>query len=57
MAQGVDQQFLDFINAWLGLKKTEGTLDQLYDKWILGKVGKQKEPRWSVIRNLLHWVD
>ncbi|MEA3243727.1 MAG: cation:dicarboxylase symporter family transporter [Pseudomonadota bacterium] len=56
MAQG-DQQFLDFINAWLGLKKTEGTLDQLYDKWILGKVGKQKEPRWSVIRNLLHWVD
>jgi Na+/H+-dicarboxylate symporter len=56
MAQG-DQQFLDFIDAWLGLKKTEGTLDQLYDKWILGKVGKQKEPRWSVIRNLLHWVD
>jgi len=56
MAQG-DQQFLDFINAWLGLKKTDGTIDQLYDKWILGKLGKQKEPRWSVIRNVLNWVD
>ncbi|MEA2079396.1 MAG: ABC transporter substrate-binding protein [Pseudomonadota bacterium] len=56
MAQG-DQQFLDFIDAWLNLKKTEGALDQMYNKWILGKVGKQKEPRWSVIRNLLHWVD
>jgi hypothetical protein len=32
-------------------------VDTLYDKWILGKVGKQKEPRWSVIRNLLQWVD
>jgi Na+/H+-dicarboxylate symporter len=56
MAQG-DQQFLDFIDTWLGLKKTEGALDALYDRWILGKVGEHKEPRWSVIRNLLHWVD
>jgi len=56
MAQG-DQQFLDFINTWLGLLKTRGTLDQLYNKWILGKVDQQKEPRWSVIRNVLHWVD
>jgi Na+/H+-dicarboxylate symporter/ABC-type amino acid transport substrate-binding protein len=56
MAQG-DQQFLDFINAWLALKKTEGTIDQLYDKWILGKVDTQKAPRWSVIRNVLHWID
>jgi hypothetical protein len=56
MAQG-DQQFLDFINAWLALKKTKGSIDQLYDKWILGKVDTQKAPRWSVIRNVLHWVD
>ncbi len=56
MAQG-DRQFLDFINAGLELKKTEGTLDRLYDKWILGKVDEQKEPRWSVIRNVLHWLD
>jgi len=56
MAQG-DRQFLDFINAWLGLKKTDGTINQLYDKWILGKVDEQREPRWSVIRNVLHWVD
>ena len=56
MAQG-DQQFTEFVNAWLSLKKTDGSIDQLYDKWILGKVGKRKEPRWSVIRNVLQWVD
>jgi ABC-type amino acid transport substrate-binding protein len=56
MAQS-DQPFLDFINTWLELKKTDGTVDRLYEKWILGKVGKQQEPRWSVIRNVLRWVD
>ena len=33
------------------------TLWHLYDRWILGKDAEQKEPRWSVIRNVLHWVD
>jgi ABC-type amino acid transport substrate-binding protein len=56
MAPG-DQAFLNFINAWLQLKKTTGEIDRLYNIWILGKDDEQKKPRWSVIRNLLHWVD
>ena len=56
MAHG-DQAFLDFINAWLGLQKTSGAFERLYDTWILGKDEKQKLPRWSVIRNVLGWVD
>ncbi len=56
MAQG-DQDFQSFVNNWLHIEKTEGRLDQFYDKWILGKSEQQKRPRWSVIRDVLHWVD
>jgi hypothetical protein len=29
----------------------------IYDHWILGKTANQRQPRWSIIRNVLHWVD
>jgi ABC-type amino acid transport substrate-binding protein len=52
-----DQQMLNFINNWIDLKKKDGTIEQLYNYWILGKGTTEKEPRWSIIRNVLHWVD
>ena len=47
----------DFINAWLRLKREDKTLDQLYEYWILGGGAKPRQPRWSVIRDVLGWVD
>lgn len=47
----------DFVDAWLELKSRDGTLDALFDHWIRGRAAKRKEPRWSVIRNVLGWVD
>jgi ABC-type amino acid transport substrate-binding protein len=47
----------DFINAWLRLKREDKTLDQLYEHWILGSGAKPQQSRWSVIRNVLGWVD
>jgi hypothetical protein len=32
----------NFVNDWLQLKKTRGIIDNLYDKWILGKEAAQK---------------
>ncbi len=52
-----DDQFLRFIDRWIDLKVYSGLIDQLYDHWILGRTAVAKEPRWSVIRNVLHWVD
>ena len=52
-----DPEMTRFINSWIDLKKQEKTTDKLYDYWILGKDAKQKQPRWSVIRDVLHWVD
>ncbi len=52
-----DQDLVNFMNDWIDLKKRDGTIDRLYDYWILGRDEGRREPRWSVIRNVLHWVD
>jgi hypothetical protein len=36
-------------------KRRDGTIDALYGHWNLGKQGGKREPRWSIIRNVLHW--
>jgi ABC-type amino acid transport substrate-binding protein len=46
-----------FLNRWIELKKKDGTIRKLYNYWILGHGAVEKTPRWSIIRNLLHWVD
>jgi ABC-type amino acid transport substrate-binding protein len=50
-----DQDFAQFMNAWVELKRRDGTIDALYSHWILGKQAAKYEPRWSIMRNLLHW--
>jgi len=39
------------------LQRKNGTIQELYDHWILGRNAQPTQPRWSVIRNVLHWVD
>jgi ABC-type amino acid transport substrate-binding protein len=51
-----DRELADFVNIWIELKKRDRTIDTLYDYWILGKNAVPKQPHWSVIRNVLHWV-
>jgi Na+/H+-dicarboxylate symporter/ABC-type amino acid transport substrate-binding protein len=52
-----DQGFAAFVNTWIDLKRKDGTLDALYRHWILGQEAGARRPRWSVIRNVLHWVE
>ena len=52
-----DQELIDYVNALKELKKRDGTLKRLYDYWVLGRFAVDKNPRWSVIRNVLHWVE
>lgn len=49
--------FLEYLNHWLTLQDTSGVKEQQFDYWILGKTARKKTPRWSIIRNVLHWVD
>jgi ABC-type amino acid transport substrate-binding protein len=46
-----------FVDTWLQLQLESGVIDQLHKYWILGEGSTPKEPRWSVIRNVLGWVD
>ena len=50
-------QLAQFVNQWLTLKKTDGTIEKAYDYWILGKGTEKQEKRWSVLKDELHWID
>jgi Na+/H+-dicarboxylate symporter/ABC-type amino acid transport substrate-binding protein len=54
---GGDQAFASFLNTWIDLKRKDGTLDRLYAYWVLGRDAAPRPPRWSIIRDVLHWVD
>ena len=54
---GRDREMAAFLDTWIELKGKDGTLRELYDYWILGKDAEEAEPRWSIVRNLLGWVD
>jgi ABC-type amino acid transport substrate-binding protein len=52
-----DQDWASFLNTWIELKRRDGTIDALYRHWILGEDAVKRQPHWSIIRNLLHWVE
>lgn len=48
--------YVQFINTWLELKKDNGFQQGVYNYWILGENPKAKKPRWSVMRDVLGWI-
>jgi ABC-type amino acid transport substrate-binding protein len=52
-----DEEWSGFISTWVNMSLKNGTVDKLFQHWIGGGGAKPKEPRWSVIRNVLHWID
>jgi ABC-type amino acid transport substrate-binding protein len=54
---GADRELADFLNTWIDLKRRDGTIRALYDHWVLGKEAAPHRPRWSVVRDVLHWTD
>jgi hypothetical protein len=54
---GGDHEFRSYIERWATLVRDDGTVDELYDHWILGGGAMPRGHRWSVIRDVLHWVE
>jgi ABC-type amino acid transport substrate-binding protein len=52
-----DDDFRTFVNLWVETAQSLGVMDRAYDRWILGRDSIKRSPRWSVIRDVLHWVD
>lgn len=53
-----DPELRRILDAWIQIREDDGTVEILYDYWVLGRAVEQRQgPRWSVIRDVLHWVD
>ena len=50
-----DLEAARFLSTWIELKRKDGTIQALYDHWILGRDAKAKKPRWSILRDVLGW--
>jgi Na+/H+-dicarboxylate symporter/ABC-type amino acid transport substrate-binding protein len=50
-----DGDWAHFINSWIELKQKDGTVDRLYQYWILGRGAIEKRPRWSILRDVFDW--
>jgi ABC-type amino acid transport substrate-binding protein len=53
---GRDSAMTAMVDTWVDLKRKDGTIDQLFAHWILGQSGGAKRPRWSIMRDVLHWI-
>lgn len=47
----------DYVDAWLELKRRDGTIDALFEHWILGRGAEPTRPRWSLARDVFGWID
>lgn len=54
---GGDRKFADFLSQWIKLKKSGMEFQMLYNHWILGQDAEPRQPRWSIIRDVLKWVE
>jgi ABC-type amino acid transport substrate-binding protein len=52
-----DESLARVVDEWVVLQRARGNLDSAYDYWVLGKGADQRRPRWSIVRDVLGWMD
>jgi Na+/H+-dicarboxylate symporter len=50
---GRDAALATAVNTWIDLKRKDGTIDELFDHWILGRNAVPHRRRWSVVDDVL----
>ena len=50
-----NRSLLSYCNNWLKLRKIDGSQDEIYNYWILGKDAAPHHTRWSILDNMLDW--
>jgi len=53
---GRDEPMTSMVNTWIELKRKDDTIDELFAHWILGQDSTSRAPRWSIVRDVLHWA-
>lgn len=55
-AAALDQEeFVHFLDRWLGMITTSGQWDRLWAYWVLGQTDEEAQPRWSLGGDVLGW--
>jgi Na+/H+-dicarboxylate symporter/ABC-type amino acid transport substrate-binding protein len=52
-----EYEWSKYIDNWVDLKQKDGTVASNYRFWMDGAAVEKRTPRWSVIRDVLGWVD
>jgi ABC-type amino acid transport substrate-binding protein len=50
-------EWLTFLNSWLNLKRESQFTAVQENYWLSGVRPQAAAPQWSIMRNVLHWVD
>jgi proton glutamate symport protein len=50
---GRDEPMAEVVNAWIDLKKKDGTVERLFAHWILGRDATPHRRRWSILDDVL----
>ncbi len=51
------EDLLTAVNEWVVFATSDGTVRRAHDYWVLGKGADATGPRWSIVRDVLGWVD
>jgi len=46
-----------FTDSWIELASGMGVIKRAYRHWFMGEKAREPEPRWSIIKDVLHWTD
>lgn len=50
-----DADLAGLVNDWLVIQRSSGALGQARDYWVLGHGASPKQPRWSILGDVLGW--
>jgi ABC-type amino acid transport substrate-binding protein len=50
-----DADLAGLVNDWLVIQRSSGALGQARDYWVLGRGASPKQPRWSILSDVLGW--
>jgi ABC-type amino acid transport substrate-binding protein len=50
---GQDDALATLVDTWIDLKKKDGTIDELFAHWIMGRNAAPHQRRWSILDNVI----
>ena len=52
-----DEQLTEYVDFWISVQQSTGRIADLTDYWVRGKGTEEVRPRWSILRDVLGWID